>query len=157
MSVECSARHASDLSDTDRIGARFSATGESRVIHEIGRGSHSRTRRLREVAGGVVLSFTLVMWPGGSAAQTTTTYKYDTLGRLVTTTQTNSQATVVTSISHDQAGNRKTYSTSGATGTQIGGDTGGGASTPIGTDGSSLPSRKFVVVPLNGFTVILIG
>jgi YD repeat-containing protein len=92
-----------------------------------------------------------------AAAQTTTAYKYDALGRLITTSQPNAHATVVTSISHHPAGSRKIYSTSGATGTPSVGETGSGASTPTGANGPGLSTRKFVVVPLNGFTAILIG
>ena len=90
-------------------------------------------------------------------AETTTTYKYDPRGRLITSTQTTPQGATVTSISHDAASNRKTYSVSGATGSGSGGNPSSGAASPTNPNGTNPPAPRFVVVPLNGFMIIPIG
>lgn len=65
-------------------------------------------------------------------ANSTTTYTYDALGRLVATSNTGtSNNGLSTNIEYDSAGNRKTYQVSGA-------------------------ASRVIVVPLNGFTVIKI-
>lgn len=69
-------------------------------------------------------------------AQETTTYSYDALGRLRTTSTTGGPNTgTVNQTDFDRAGNRTNYTTTGATGTPSTG-------------------TKVIVVPLNGFTVI---
>lgn len=87
-----------------------------------------------------------------ASAQETTKYEYDALGRLVKSTAargpTNTPTeTVVTDIAYDPAGNRTSYKVSGSA--NGGSDTGAGASAPT--------TKRFVVVPLNGFTIIPIG
>lgn len=79
-------------------------------------------------------------------AQDTTKYTYDALGRLVSSKTTGSQ-NVTTDIKYDAAGNRTNYTVAGATNSS--GDPGASA---------GLPSvKKFVVIPLNGFTIIPIN
>lgn len=71
-----------------------------------------------------------------AAAQETTTYTYDALGRLQESQITQGPNTGTdTKIEYDSAGNRKNYVVTGATGTPSSG-------------------TKVIVVPLNGFTVI---
>lgn len=71
-----------------------------------------------------------------AVAQETTTYSYDALGRLRTTSTTGGQNNGTTNqVEFDRAGNRTNYTTTGATGTPSNG-------------------VKVIVVPLNGFTVI---
>lgn len=73
-----------------------------------------------------------------AAAQETTTYSYDALGRLKTTSTSGGQNDgTVNQVEFDRAGNRTNYTTTGATGTPSNG-------------------TKVIVVPLNGFTVIAI-
>ncbi|MBW6527307.1 hypothetical protein KZ813_10690 [Sphingomonas sp. RHCKR7] len=92
------------------------------------------------------------MLAGPAAAQTppanTTTYTYDALGRLVQSDVTSDGATVETKVQYDPAGNRTSYTVTGAGRTDDGdgGDGGDGAAVvrPSGV----------VVVPLNGFTII---
>lgn len=93
-----------------------------------------------------------------AAAQETTTYTYDALGRLTGSTVSGGTASgTKTAITYDQAGNRARYE---VTGSQSGGDSGGGS----GGDGAGVPGtggtgggiapKRFIVVPLNGYTVI---
>lgn len=89
----------------------------------------------------------LAICPFEAGAQTTMTYRYDALGRLVGSSVSSGGSTTATDIAYDAAGNRKAYKVSGASGS--GGDDGSGAGVPA--------KRLFIVVPLNGFTVIPIG
>lgn len=84
--------------------------------------------------------------PAAGSAQTTK-YTYDALGRLKTSETTVNGSPVTTNISYDKAGNRTGYKVEG--GSSAGSDPGAGASAPT--------TRRFVVVPLNGFTLIPIG
>lgn len=79
-------------------------------------------------------------------AQDTTTYTYDALGRLVSSKTSGSQ-NVTTDIRYDAAGNRTNYTVSGAANGS--GDPGASAGTPT--------VKRFVVIPLNGFTIIPIN
>lgn len=79
-------------------------------------------------------------------AQDTTTYTYDALGRLVSSEVKGSQ-NVKTDIHYDAAGNRIDYAVSGAANGS--GDPGASAGMPT--------VKRFVVVPLNGFTIIPIS
>ncbi len=79
--------------------------------------------------------------PTAAGAQSTT-YEYDALGRLTNTTVTG----VRTTIEYDSAGNRKSYKVTGAP-----------AAEDSGSHASVSTSRRFVIVPLNGFTVIPIN
>ena len=81
------------------------------------------------------------------SAQTQSSYQYDALGRLVGSTNATGSSTVVTTIGYDAAGNRKVYTVNGAP--DGSGDPGSGASVPN--------VRRFIVIPLNGFTVIPIN
>lgn len=82
--------------------------------------------------------------PPVSPPANATTYTYDALGRLVQSDVTTDGATVTTKIQYDPAGNRTSYTVTGAN--RPGNDTGDGAAVmrPTGV----------VVVPLNGFTII---
>jgi YD repeat-containing protein len=82
-----------------------------------------------------------------TALAQTTTYTYDALGRLVKSVAATGATGVDTNIDYDPAGNRKEYRVTGAP--DAGSDTGAGASTPN--------RGRFIVVPLNGFTIIPIG
>lgn len=79
-----------------------------------------------------------------ASAQSTATYEYDALGRL--TVSRRGTSNVETTIEYDRAGNRTAYKVTGA---PSGDDSGSGAGVPA--------TRRFVIVPLNGFTVIPIG
>ena len=81
-------------------------------------------------------------------AQETTTYTYDALGRVVTVQKSGGPSTgVQTTYQYDRAGNRTNVTVINAPNGAGGGDTGGGASVP--------PSDPlYVVVPLNGYTLI---
>lgn len=83
---------------------------------------------------------------GTVKAQETTTYTYDALGRLISSKTSGSQ-NVTTNTSFDAAGNRTNYSVTGAANGS--GDPGASAGIPT--------TKKFVVIPLNGFTIIPIN
>ena len=85
------------------------------------------------------------------AAQSTTTYTYDALGRLTGSTVSGGPTNgTTTAISLDNAGNRTNYKVTGASGSGNGsGNNGDGAAAP--------QSRRVIVVPLNGFTIIPIS
>ncbi len=93
-----------------------------------------------------LLAVALLATPAAAMCQTTTTYTYDALGRLVGAGNTG-QSSTNTAITYDAAGNRVTYKVTGAPNSASDPSAGAGAS---GT-------RKFVVVPLNGFTIIPLG
>lgn len=101
----------------------------------------------------IIVASVLLLASGPVVAQETVTYTYDALGRLVESSSARGPATspptekITTKIEYDPAGNRKSYSVSGSA--NGGGDGGSGASAPA--------TRRFVVVPLNGFTIIPIG
>jgi YD repeat-containing protein len=79
-------------------------------------------------------------------AQDTTTYTYDALGRLAGSKTSGSQSTT-TNIGYDAAGNRTNYTVTGAANGS--GDPGASAGAPT--------VKRFVVIPLNGFTIIPIN
>lgn len=83
---------------------------------------------------------------GAAKAQETTTYTYDALGRLVSSKTSGSQ-NVTTSIRYDAAGNRTNYTVAGAA---------NGSSDP-GASAGAPTTKKYVVIPLNGFTIIPIN
>lgn len=94
-----------------------------------------------------LLTITAFAIPTSAMCQgTTVTYSYDALGRLVRSTNAG-QSSTETTIAYDPAGNRTNYKVTGAP--NNGGDAGSGAGV--------VKSRRFVVVPLNGFTLIPIG
>jgi hypothetical protein len=89
-----------------------------------------------------------------AAAQQTTRYEYDALGRLVAfRIEGGSTGGVVTTIGYDAASNRTAYSVSGAPPSPL-----PPPSQLPPTPPSPLPpssaGRVFVVVPLSGFTLI---
>lgn len=84
--------------------------------------------------------------PSAAQAQDTTKYTYDALGRLVSSKIEGSQ-NVKIDIHYDAAGNRIDYAVSGAANGS--GDPGASAGVPT--------AKKFIVVPLNGFTIIPIS
>lgn len=86
-------------------------------------------------------------WLSSAAqAQDETAYTYDALGRLTGSTTTGSQ-NVKTDIKYDRAGNRTDYTVTG--GANGNGDPGASA--------GALTAKRFVIVPLNGFTIIPIN
>lgn len=85
-----------------------------------------------------------LMMPGAAAAQSNVTYNYDALGRLVVSTNQTAGTNVRTTVDYDRAGNRKTLTVTGAV--DGNGDPSSGANEPA--------TRGFVVIPLNGFTLI---
>jgi hypothetical protein len=85
----------------------------------------------------VMVACALLFAPA-ALAQETTTYGYDALGRLRTTSTTGGpNSGTANQAEFDRAGNRTSYTTTGATGTPATG-------------------IKVIVLPLNGFTVIAI-
>lgn len=91
------------------------------------------------VIGGAIL----LAMAGVAQANQPKTYTYDALGRLVKVEKENQQAQpIVTDIEYDDAGNRKRYAVTGAP-----------DQPPNGGDGSE-GGRIFIVIPLNGYTVI---
>lgn len=95
----------------------------------------------------ILFAIVMLTLPATTQAQTTIIYQYDALGRLVVSSNSTGGSNIQTTIEYDAAGNRKTYKVSGAP--NGGTDSGAGASAP-GT-------KRFVVVPLNGFTIIPLG
>lgn len=95
----------------------------------------------------ILFTIMLLGLPGVAHAQTTTIYRYDALGRLVGSSNSAGASNVQTNIDYDAAGNRKSYKVSGAASEGEDPGSGAGAST----------RRRFIVVPLNGFTLIPIN
>ncbi len=92
--------------------------------------------------------------PSSSALGSETVYyTYDALGRLVKTTRTGSvNNNLQSQYTYDAAGNRTNVTVSGAT---AGSGTGSGTGT--GSDpgsGASTGQAVYIVVPLNGYTLI---
>jgi YD repeat-containing protein len=82
----------------------------------------------------------------GADAQETTTYTYDALGRLVAVTKSGGPSSgLQASYTYDHAGNRTNVTVTNAP-NGGGGDNGSGASVP--------DQPLYVVVPLNGYTLI---
>jgi hypothetical protein len=103
-----------------------------------------------------ILATSALLFVCSSALAQTTTYQYDALGRLVGSATSTNGSQVNTSIAYDPAGNRSRYLVSGAVAPN-GANTGGASAGPntgsgVGPTPSSSP--MFVVVPLNGFTII---
>jgi hypothetical protein len=88
-----------------------------------------------------ILAVFVFIMPAAAAAQDTT-YKYDALGRLINTTTKG----VITTIDYDQAGNRTSYNVKGAPNAE-----------DSGSHASVSTIQRFVIVPLNGFTIIPIN
>lgn len=89
--------------------------------------------------------FAVAAIPSPALAGETVTYTYDELGRLKTVSSTgtinNGQTT---SVTFDAAGNRTNYTVSGAP---------NGSGNPNG-GGAGVGQRIYIVVPLNGYTLI---
>lgn len=80
-------------------------------------------------------------------AQSTVTYTYDALGRLIAVQDGKAAGQVVgVSYTYDSAGNRRSVVVTGAAS--------GGANDGDANGGST--ARRLVVVPLNGFTVVVL-
>lgn len=100
---------------------------------------------------GLILGTSLLMAWNPSHANEAVTYSYDALGRLV---QVNSQRdshpqAIITQFGFDAAGNRTIVTVTGATS-----DAGGGSGGENG-DGAAVTTKPiFVVLPLNGYTII---
>jgi len=83
-------------------------------------------------------------------AQETTKYTYDALGRLTVVVHSGGPSDGVTAkYQYDSASNRTNVSVTGSPN--------GNASSSNSDNGASVPSTVYVVVPLNGFTVIPIN
>lgn len=104
-------------------------------------------------AGATVV---MALLPIPAYGQETTTYTYDALGRVITVQHSGgpTDGTAAT-YSYDPASNRTnvtvTLSANGGGGGGSGGGSGGGNDPGAG---ASVPSSSFVVVPLNGYSVI---
>lgn len=95
------------------------------------------TRGARRAFSGITAAMVLsASMPAAAQDTVTTTYKYDALGRLTDAQDNCTGREVKTVYTYDKAGNRTNVTTTGAPG--------------CGRSG-------FVVVPLNGFTIIPIG
>lgn len=102
----------------------------------------------RICAAGVVCAS--MAWATGALAQSTTTYTYDALGRVTGVQQTGGPANGTSSVyTYDAASNRTNVTVSGSPNGTSSTDTGSGASVPA--------TKLFVVVPLNGYTLIPIN
>jgi YD repeat-containing protein len=93
-----------------------------------------------------LLAASILFLPTIASAQTTE-YKYDALGRLTAVTESAGPSTAKTAIAYDPAGNRTSYKVTDAPAASA--DNGAGAAVPA--------KAKFIVVPLNGFTLIPIS
>lgn len=97
---------------------------------------------------------------GPAQAQETTVYTYDALGRVAEASVSGGAASgTKTAIAYDKAGNRETYQVTGyqgPTGQPSGGNGGSsaGGQNNGGGSGAAIPLPMFIVVPLNGFTLI---
>jgi hypothetical protein len=98
----------------------------------------------------VVAGFLAAVFPGVAQAQETTTYTYDAKGRVTGVTRSGGPDNgVATSYSYDQADNRTNVTVTGA-------PNGGGTDPGSGAGAPSNPKPAFVVVPLNGYTLIFL-
>jgi hypothetical protein len=91
------------------------------------------------VAARALLAFALgsVAPAGAAGADETLTYRYDALGRLVSTTTSGcANNGLATAVGYDPAGNRQSYTVTGAGATGCGTGGGGGGGTPTVPDGS---------------------
>jgi len=101
----------------------------------------------------------MTLFPVQAFGQETTTYTYDALGRVISVQHSGgpTDGTAAT-YSYDPASNRTnvtvTLSANGGGGGGSGGGSGGSGDPGAG---ASVPPRQFIVVPLNGYTVIPIG
>jgi hypothetical protein len=85
--------------------------------------------------------------PSIALAQETTTYTYDALGRLVTASQSGGpSAGTSTALTYDPAGNRTNVTVAGSP---------NGSASSTGS-GASSPTTVYVIVPLNGYTLIAV-
>lgn len=91
-----------------------------------------------------------IAWSAPAAANETITYTYDAKGRLVAVVHSGTVNNgVQATYTYDPADNRTNVTVTGATGSGGGQGSGGGASVP--------PAEPiYVVVPLNGYTLIAI-
>ncbi len=102
-----------------------------------------RMYRPELMLGGILL----LCSAGLAYAQEVTTYTYDSKGRVVTTSRSGGPSSGVgTTYTYDRANNRSNVTVSGS-------PNGSGR----GSDGASTDTTLFVVVPLNGYTVIPIN
>jgi YD repeat-containing protein len=89
-----------------------------------------------------------VLTASAAWAQETTDYTYDALGRLTKVVKTGGPSSgVQANYSYDAASNRTNVTVTNSPNGSGNGDSGGGASVPDA-------GPMFVVLPLNGFTVI---
>jgi hypothetical protein len=95
--------------------------------------------------GRIVVAALFTIFSQAASASETITYTYDALGRVVKVARTGTVNNGVTAnYSYDKADNRTNVTVTGA---------------PAGTgagDGAAVPSSLYIVVPLNGYTLIKI-
>lgn len=97
----------------------------------------------------LALSVLVLALPAKSLAQETTTYTYDARGRLIAVTRAGGPNNgVAETIAYDPADNRTNVSVTGSSSAPNGGDPGSGAGAP------PTSTRRFIVVPLAGFSLI---
>ncbi len=96
---------------------------------------------LSRIAGALLFA----VFSTAASASETITYSYDALGRVTQVSRSGTVNNGVTAnYSYDRADNRTNVTVTGA---------------PTGTDtgsGAAVPTSLFIVVPLNGFTLIKI-
>jgi YD repeat-containing protein len=96
----------------------------------------------------LAIGLVLAAVAGPAAAQETTTYQYDVHGRVTNVSRSGGPSSGVTAgYQYDAADNRTNVT---VTGSPNGSGNGSG-------DGASVSQRKFVVVPLNGYSLIFIN
>jgi hypothetical protein len=113
-----------------------------------------------KLAWSVTLAASLAASATGAIAQETTTYSYDALGRLRTVTKAGGSASgVASTYDYDAAGNRTAATVSNASASSGSSGSGSGGSNP--GDGAAIPggisTPKYVIIPLNGYTLIRIN
>lgn len=91
----------------------------------------------------------LGLFTGAAHAQETTTYTYDAKGRVITTTRSGGPSNGVNATyTYDKADNRTNVTVAGSP---------NGSGGPGSDGGASTSTTIYIVVPLNGFTIIPIG
>jgi YD repeat-containing protein len=103
---------------------------------------------------GNLLSATFAIFAGlttasPAIAQETTTYTYDALGRLVTVVHSGGPVSGTnTGYQYDAANNRTSVTVTGSPN--------GSANSSNSDNGASVPTTVYVILPLNGYTVLAI-
>lgn len=106
--------------------------------------------KIHKWIGAAGLACCFGLYASSALAQETTTYTYDALGRVTKVDQVGGPANgTSTAYNYDAASNRTNVTVSGSPNGTATTDTGSGASVPA--------TRLYVVVPLNGYTLIPIN